>query len=113
MSTKYEVVPGPGANRTVLGLSSGVQQKELAHSLMTELVDGPNADKEVQFDVDGVHYTATPLSFGGYVAIHRPMTREELKRLGREQGRRIASQGFFVPDILPPGSAVTAGPRIL
>lgn len=124
MSTKYEVVPGPAAIRTILGLSD-LERKELAEALRTELLDGPNADKEVRFDgdmralyyddagPDDVVYTATPLSFGAYVALHRPMTKEELKRLGREQGRQVAGKGFYVLDILPPGTAFTRGPRLV
>ena len=61
---------------------------------------------------DGV-YTATPLSFGGYVAVHRPMTKEELERLRQEQGRKVAGRGFHVLDILHPGTAFTRGPRLV
>ena len=57
-------------------------------------------------------YTGTPLSFGAYVALHRPMTKEELRRLKREQGRRVAIQGFYVVDILHPATAFTSGPRL-
>ena len=87
MSTKYEVVLGPAAIRTVLGLPDP-ERKELADALRTELLDGPNADEEARFDgPDNVVYRGTPLSFDAYVALHRPMTKEELKRLRREQGR--------------------------
>lgn len=123
MSTKYEVVPAPAAIRTILGLSDP-ERKELADALRTELLDGPNADKEARFDADmrpcdqacgpnDVVYTGTPLSFGAYVAVHRPMTKEELERLRREQGRRVAGRGFYVLDILPPGTAFTRGPRLV
>src|SRR5690348_5199612 len=61
-------------------------QQELDRALADELADGPNADKEIRFDADGgfqvytdpdlpgdaVSYTATPLSFKAYTAIHRP-----------------------------------------
>jgi hypothetical protein len=124
MSTEYEVMPGPAAIRTILGLSDP-ERKELTYSLLTELLDGPNADKEVRFDgdmracdhhtcgPDDVVYTATPLNFGAYVALHRRMTREELKRLRRDQGRKVAGSGFYVLDILPPGTAFTRGPRLV
>ena len=119
MSTKYEVVPGPAAIRTILGLSDP-ERKELADALRTELLDGPNAGKEARFDGDmrpcgpeDVVYTATPLSFGAYVALHRPMTKEELKQLRRDQGRGVAGRGFYVLDILSPGSAFTRGPRLV
>ena len=36
-----------------------------------------------------------------------------LQRLRREQGRRVARKGFYVLDILPPGTAFSAGPRLL
>jgi len=98
--------------------------KELAESLSTELVDGPNAGKEVRFDGNaqvcmgpaapaGVIYTATPLSFDGYTALCRPMTRTELRRLESEQGRRVADRGFYVLDILPAESAFIRRPRPL
>jgi hypothetical protein len=123
MSTKYDVVPGPAAIRTILGLSDP-ERKELADALRTELLDGPNADKEARFDrdmrpcdqacgPDDVVYTGTPLSFGAYVALHRPMTKEELKQLRREQGRGVAGRGFYVLDILPPATAFTRGPRLV
>jgi hypothetical protein len=122
--SRYEVVLGPAAIRTVLSLLEPAR-KELADALRTELLDGPNADKEVRFDgdmrvcdqtcgPDDVVYTGTPLSFDAYIALHRPMTREELQRLRREQGRRrVAAQGFFVPDILHPATAFTRGPRLV
>ena len=123
MSTKYEVVLGPAAIRTVLGLPE-LERKELADALRTELLDGPNADKAVRFDgdmrpcdqtcgPDDVVYTGTPLTFDAYIALHRPMSKEELKRLRREQGRRVAALGFFVPDILHPATAFTGGPRLV
>ena len=123
MSTKYEVMPGPAAIRTILGLSDP-ERKELAYALLTELLDGPNADKEARFDgdmracdptcgPDDAVYTATPLTFGAYVALHRRMTKEELKRLRQDQGRKVAGRGFYVLDILPPGTAFTRGPRLV
>ena len=119
MSARYEVVLGPAAIRTVLGLPDA-ERKELADALGTELVDGPNADKEARFDADlracgpdDVVYTGTPLTFDAYVAIHRPLGREELKRLRREQGRRVAARGFFVPEILHPQAAFASGSRLV
>jgi hypothetical protein len=118
MSAKYEVMPGPAAIRTILSLSDP-ERKELADALRTELLDGPNASKEARFDGDmracgpgDAVYTGTPLSFGAYVAIHRPMTKEELKRLRQEQGPKIAGRGFYVLDILSPSAAFTRGPRL-
>lgn len=121
MSAKYVVVLGPAAIRAVLGLTDP-DRKELAEALRTELLDGPNADKEARFDADmracdstcgpgDVVYRGTPLSFGSYVAVQRPMTGDELRRLRREQGRRVAL-GFYVLDILHPASAFSRSPRL-
>ena len=121
-----EITLGPAAIRVLLGFSDQSSRKGLASALRTELVDGPNADKEIRFDSNitsqvyanprtpvGMVYTATPLSFEGYTAIHRRMNREELRRLRREQGRSVGSHGFYVVDILPAESAFTrAGPRL-
>jgi hypothetical protein len=41
------------------------------------------------------------------------MTRDELRRLRREQNRRIAAAGFFVPEILPAAAAFTRRPRLV
>jgi hypothetical protein len=116
----YEVTLGPAAIRVILGLRD---RKELADALRTELLDGPNASKELRFDLDAIAqadphapsrvYTATPLCFDGYTALHRPMTRGELSRLGREQGRQVADRGFYVLDILSAESGFTRGPRRL
>jgi hypothetical protein len=122
MSARYEVVLGPAAIRAVLGLPDP-ERKELAEALRTELLDGPNADKEARFDADmracdntcqpgDVVYRGTPLSFGSYVAVHRFMTRDELRRLRREQGHRVAALGFYVLEILHPASAFTRSPRL-
>ena len=117
----YEVTLGPAAIRVVLGMRD---RKELADALRTELVDGPNADKELSFDSDGnaqtdpglpsgMVYTATPLSFDGYTALHRPMNGNELARLSREQGRPVSERGFYVFDILSAESGFMRGPRLV
>src|SRR6266852_5439264 len=115
----YEVVLGPAAIRTVLSLPDPGERKELADALRTELINGPNAHNELRFDdavrtypdrgagPDNVVYTATPLSFAGYTAVHRRLNKEELKRLRREQGRSTARQGLYVIDILRAESAFT------
>jgi hypothetical protein len=122
----YEVTLGPVAVRTFLSL--GARARLLAEALLTELANGPNADKEVElkFDPDGncefltspaAHvgdtYTATPLSFDAYTALHRQMDQYELWRLAREQGRPVADRGFYVLDILPPESGYSPGTRQL
>jgi len=113
----YEVVLAPAAIRTVLSLPGEGDRKELAAVLRTELLGGPNAGSEVKFDSDvlarsdpgksegNAVYTATPLSFSGYTAVHRRMTAEELSRLKREQGRSTARRGIYVIDILSAESA--------
>jgi len=120
----YEVALGPAAIRTVRSLLDQDDQDELDYALRAELMDGPNADKELRFDSAGnarvyidpgvpssVVYTATPLSFDAYTAVHRPMTADELTRVSKEQGRQTAGCGFYVVDILPAESAFTRGPR--
>jgi hypothetical protein len=52
-----------------------------------------------------VIYTASPLSFDGYTAIHRRLTKEELKRLRHDKRPSTAEQGVYVIDILPAESA--------
>lgn len=111
----YEVVLGPAAKRAVLSLRIEKDQEGLADALRQELHDGPNADKEYRFDSigdDGRIYTATPLSFDGYTAVHRRMDPAELKRLRRELNHPV-SQGFYVLDILPAESGVNRRPRFM
>jgi hypothetical protein len=111
----YEVVLGPAAIRALLSLPDPGDRKELATAVRTELIDGPNAHNELRFDdtlraysdLSRAPYTATPLSFAGYTAVHRRLTREELERLRREQGRPTAGQGVYVIDILRAESAFT------
>jgi hypothetical protein len=109
----YEVTLGPAAIRTVQCMSKE-DRGDLAEALRTELLNGPNASREFRFDSDvpaytpganGTVYTATPLSFGAYTAVHRPLTGDEINRLRREQGRSAVGQGFYVIDILSVESA--------
>lgn len=112
MGIQYEVVMGPAAERAVLGVPYE-ERKRLAEALRTELLQGPNADKEVWFDAgDDKVYKATPLSFGAYVVISRPLADDELARLRREKHRRAAA-GLFVIDILHPAASFTGGPRVV
>jgi hypothetical protein len=120
----YEVTLGPAAIRLFRRLRNPDQRK-LADVLQAELADGPNTSKEIRFDSDvrggvdpgtsqdDVFYTATPLSFAGYTAVHRQMTEYEIERLGREQGHSPAHQGFYVIDILPAESAFNRGLRLI
>lgn len=124
MSDAYEVTLGPAAERFVLALRWPKDRADLADALRQELGgDGPNSDKEFRFDSygnavtsadpgapDGAVYTATPLSFKGCTAIHRPMTRAELQRLRRELGHSVARTGVHVFDILRPDSAYSRRP---
>jgi hypothetical protein len=124
----YEVTLGPAAIRVVLSLANPARIT-LAHALLTELSDGPNAGKEVRFDSDvggyadpgddaaDRSYTATPLSFAGYTAIHRLMTEAEITRLRAEraeEGRPVGDRGFYVFDILAAESAfIRTVPRLV
>ena len=58
---------------------------------------------EVQQRGAGIDYTMTPLTFGGYTAIHRLTTAAEIKRAAEESSRAPASRGFYVLDVLPEG----------
>jgi len=118
----YEVTLGPAAIQ-VLTVADPSDRKELAAALRGELMDGPNADKEFPFDADGLGatdpdacppgavYTATPLSFGGYTVIHRPLTEAEIWRLQTEKGRSTVDRGFYVIEILPAESAFNRSTR--
>jgi hypothetical protein len=115
----YEVVLGPAAIRTILGLPEPGERKQLAAALRIELSNGPNARYEYTFESDRrsysdrgagpqpVTYKAIPLSFAAYTAVYRPLTADELRRLKQEQGRSVARRGFYVADILPAESAFT------
>ena len=117
----YEVVLAPAASRVIAGLRRADQER-LGQALADELRNGPNAAKEARFDSsiyadvgpdDAEHavYTATPLSFGGYTALHRPLTLTEVKRLARQEGRATADDGYYVIDILPAETAFRRWPR--
>jgi hypothetical protein len=99
------------AERVVLGIRDQGDRKELADALRVELLGGPNAAAEITFDMHRNYrrgpgtgrpgeYTATPLSVGGYVAIHRPMTGDELRRLRHERGARVMERGYAVLDLI-------------
>jgi hypothetical protein len=115
----YEVVLGPAAIRAVLGFPDPGDRKGLADALRTELINGPNAEREYTFESDSrsysdrgagpkpATYTAIPLSFAAHAAVYRPLTPDELRRLKQEQGRSVARRGFYVVDILPAESAFT------
>ena len=120
----YEVALAPAAIRLFQRLKN-LDQRQLAEALQTELANGPNNGNEIRFDSyvrgsvdpgagqDDVFYTATPLSYAGYTAVHRPMTEDEIQRLRREQGRTMALQGFYVIDILPAESAFSRSLRLI
>jgi hypothetical protein len=120
MDDAYEVLLAPASERLMRSLSDPLQ---LAGCLRTELADGPNADVAVTFDYEvqicsapevpsEACYTATPLSFEAFTALHRPMTTEELKQMGEEKNRDVADRGFYVLDILPAESAFFMRPRL-
>jgi hypothetical protein len=102
----YEVVLGPEAIRVIRDLPYPDRRK-LGRAVRSELVDGPNAASEYRFDYGKAEYTATPLSFRAYTAVHRPLTCGELARLSREQGRPARGRGFHVIEIRSGVSAFT------
>ena len=111
-TSKYEIVLGPAARRAVLGLETQQNKDDLADALRTELDGGPNLHHEYPFQIgNGEVYTATPLSFKGWTAVHRRLTTEELRRLEDEQGRQVEASGFLLFDFLRPQSAFHLGPR--
>jgi hypothetical protein len=120
METRYELVLAPAAVRALLGLTDPVR-KELAAALGGELLNGPNVRKEAFYDAElracrreRAVYTATPLSYGAFVAVHRPLSADELARLRREKGRRrVSAQGFHVLDILHLTTAFTRGAHLV
>jgi hypothetical protein len=120
MDMKYELVLAPAAVRALLTLGDPARM-ELAGVLGTELLNGPNARKEAFYDADlracrreRAVYTATPLSYDAFVAVHRPLTGDELARLRREKGRRrAAGRGFHVLDILHLTTAFTRGAHLV
>jgi hypothetical protein len=106
MGTTYEVVLGPAAIRTIRDFPYPDRRK-LDRVLRSELVGGPNAASEYKFPYAKAEYTATPLSFKAYTAVHRPMTRAELGRLSEERGRPASRRGFYVIEIRSGVSAFT------
>lgn len=121
----YEIVLAPAAQRAVAGMPAAAR-KGVTAALEKELVDGPNAAVEVRFGSsmwaddeprpDDVVYTATPLSFGGHTAIHRPMTSAELSKRARQAGQGGERNGravFYVIDVLSAESAFRPWPRVM
>jgi hypothetical protein len=120
--SRYAVVLQRAALRTIESLSQP-DREGICAALLGELRDGPNAGKEIRFDpsnwsdVPSVEakeqiYTATPLSFGAFTAVHRPLTAAEMDRL-REQNNTTEDSGYHVVDILPPELAFRGGTRFL
>lgn len=121
-SRGYEVALGPAAIRIIDGLFDPADRDDLEYALQTELVAGPNADKESHFDREGqplfghnldsadAVYTATPLSVHAYTVVHRALTKDELDRLAEEQYRSTHNRGRYVIDILAAELAFTRRP---
>ena len=112
MTAEYDVVLGPAAVRAIQDLRDETARAELAAALRSELLQGPNAAIEVEFRLDSdAHeapdraYKATPLSFGGYTAIHRRLTQDELWLTGQERNHAAADCLLYVVDIVPAESA--------
>jgi hypothetical protein len=122
-NSAYEVTLGPAAIRTIQTLPDPDDRTDLGFALRTELVAGPNADKEIRLDSKGrrlsgetadsadMVYTATPLSIQAYTAVHRPMTKDEIDRLREEQGRSTYDCGLYVVDILPARAGIHSQTR--
>jgi hypothetical protein len=108
---EYAVILGPSAIRTIRGLSAEEERKRLGDALRKELKGGLHEEKQFIFESDGVSYTATPLSFRGYTAIHRPMTKGEIDRLREDRTGKTAGNGFYVIDILSMEYAWVRTPR--
>lgn len=103
----YEVVLGPGARAVIARISLDSQKAALAHALRTELSSAAENSAR-KFG----EYEAIPVVLSiGYTALVSKMTREELRRLKREQGRRVESAGWFVYDILAGGEAIMGPAR--
>lgn len=118
----YEVVLAAAAYRVMARLPQ-LDREGLADALLSELRNGPNTANEIRFDSriwadvvlaadsEETVYTATPLSFGGYTALHRPLTGKEILRLAEQYGREVPDHGYCVIDILPAESAFRRWPR--
>jgi hypothetical protein len=107
MGVTYEVVLGPEAILAIRNLQYQ-DRRRLGQVLQSELVNGPNMASEYRFHYGKFQYTATPLSFKAYTAVHRPLTQSELGRLTQEQDRPVHDRGFYVIEIR---SGVTAFTR--
>lgn len=106
MPALSEVILGPAAKRAVLKLRRLEDWSGLLDALRQELTGSPSAAGEDKAGNDPgsparIPCTVTALSSAGYIAVHRPMTGEELHQLQRDVGHPVASQGFYVLDLLP------------
>jgi hypothetical protein len=118
----YDIVLAPAAQRAVASMPAKAREGVSA-ALAAELVDGPNAAAEVRFGSsmwaddeprpDDVVYTATPLSFGGHTAIHRPLTPVELSRRAAQKNEVNGRTVFYVIDVLSAESAFRPWPRVV
>ena len=107
----YTFVLGPAAKRFMQDLTS-LDQRELNQVLEDELVNGPNADKEIRFDSDGHAppcgkgacadrvYIATLVSYRAYLVIHRPLTAQELGMASQVRPDIANDLGLYILDIL-------------
>lgn len=108
---EYEVVLSNAARRAVWGVRTIQDRNDLADCLGRELFHGPNAKSEYVFPIRGESYTATPLTFRAWTAVHRRLTEHELDRLAKQEDRQVESIGFLVHDLLRPHTAFEMGPH--
>ena len=120
MDHDYAVVLGPAAQRVLKSVTQPVAEG-ICNSLLTELRKGPNSKLEIRFDssIGGdtlpgssgeTVYTATPLNFGAFTALHRPLRAAEIERMRGQHGG-LEDSGYYVVDLLPPETAFRRWPR--
>lgn len=102
----YEVALGPAAQLFIATLASEEEKVELAAALRDELANSPNPSTQGRYGPNRVGCTHQ-IVVTGHTVVFSVMSEIELERFGREQGRPAAKSGFYVYDILSPGTAVT------
>jgi hypothetical protein len=101
----YEVTLGPAALLAIVTLGTSKAKEALADALRSELESSPNPRTHGTYDgVSCIHQALLT----GHTAVFNAMTKAELEALGREGNRRVRSRGFYVYDLLSPGSGITS-----
>src|SRR4051812_43348222 len=99
----YEIALGPAAQLFIVTLGSADERRGIAEALRTELENSPNHRTIGTYD--GIRCVHQVLETG-HTAVFNSMSHDELDRFGREQHRAAARTGYYVYDILDPGSAI-------